>query len=75
MTSPCLLNQRGDMQILLDEVKKFEAWNGLKVNRKKTCALITEKRNDTTLRHGRLFYNGSTIGVLKREEAFRYLGL
>ena len=30
----------GDMQVLHNEIQKFEAWSGLKVNRDKTCMLI-----------------------------------
>ena len=65
----------GDMQILLDEVQKFETWSGLKVNRDKTCALIAGGRcNLATPREG-LSYNGSAIRILERTEACRYLGL
>ena len=59
----------GDMQILLNEVQKFEAWSSLKVNRDKTCALITGGWSNMAMQHERLSYNGSEIRVLKRDEA------
>ena len=65
----------GDMQVLLDEVQKFEAWSGLKVNRDKTCALIAGVKNDTTQQQAGLSYNGSAIRTLRGDEACRYLGL
>ena len=63
------------MQALLDEVQKFEAWSGLKVNRDKTCALIAGVRNDMTQQQTGLSYNGSAIRILRCDEACRYLGL
>jgi hypothetical protein len=65
----------GDMQVLLDEVQKFEAWSGLKVNRDKTCALIAGVKSDTTQQRTGLSYNGSAIRILRCDEACRYLGL
>ena len=63
------------MQVLLDEVQKFEAWSGFKVNRDKTCALIAGVKNDTTQQQAGLSYNGSAIRTLRGDEACRYLGL
>jgi len=65
----------GDIQILLNEVQKFEAWNGLKVNRAKTCALIAGGQSDMAMQQEGFSYNGSAIRLLKRDEACRYLGL
>jgi len=65
----------GDMQILLNEVQKFEAWGGLKVNRDKTCALIAGARNNIVKQQMGLSYNGSAIRILGHEEVCRYLGL
>jgi hypothetical protein len=65
----------GDMQVLLDELQKFEAWSGLKVNRDKTCALIAGVKGDTTQQRTGLSYNGSAIRILRCDEACRYLGL
>ena len=32
----------GGAQALLEVIQEFERWSGLKVNRKKTCAMIIE---------------------------------
>jgi hypothetical protein len=63
------------MQILLDEVQKFETWNGLKVNRDKTCALIAGGRGDMTTQREGISCSGSDIRILECTEACRYLGL
>ena len=65
----------GDMQVLLNEVQKFEEWSGLKVNRNKTCALITGARGNIAQQQTGLSYNGSAIRILGCDEACRYLGL
>ena len=65
----------GDMQVLLNEVQRFEEWSGLKVNRNKTCALIAGARGNIAKQQTGLSYNGSAIRILGCEEACRYLGL
>ena len=34
----------GGAQALLEAIREFELWSGLKVNRKKTCAMVVERR-------------------------------
>jgi hypothetical protein len=34
----------GGAQVLLEAIQEFQLWCGLRVNRKKTCAMVVERR-------------------------------
>jgi len=66
----------GGAQAFLEAVQEFELWSGLQVNRKKTCAMIVEKR-DTSQRQRKeaLVYMGQEVTFLAPSTACRYLGV
>jgi len=51
-----LAKSTGDMQVLLDEIQKFEAWNGHSVKRVETCALIVKDVKHVTCRRNGMSY-------------------
>jgi hypothetical protein len=64
----------GGAQALLEAIQEFELWSGLKVNRKKTCAMVVERQGtgqrqiDETL-----VYMGRKERIFKRTEEARDL--
>ena len=66
----------GGAQALLEAIQEFELWSGLKVNRKKTCAMVVE-RQGTGQRQvdGTLVYMGQEVTFLAPSTACRYLGV
>jgi hypothetical protein len=66
----------GGAQALLEAIQEFDVWSGLKVNRKKTCAMVVERRGmgqrqmDETL-----VYMGQEVTFLAPSTACRYLGV
>ncbi len=66
----------GGAQALLEAIQEFELWSGLKVNRKKTCAMVVERQS--TIPHqvdGTLVYMGQEVTFLAPSTACRYLGV
>jgi hypothetical protein len=63
----------------LATTQEFEVWSGLKVNRKKTYAMVVERRGksqcqmDETLTS--LVYMGQEVTFLAPSTACRYLGV
>ena len=49
----------GGAQALLEAIQEFELWSGLKVNRKKTCAMVVERQG---------------TGQRQMDETFVYMG-
>jgi hypothetical protein len=66
----------GGAQALLEAIQEFELWSGLKVNRKKTCAMVVE-RQETGQRQmdETLVYMGQEVTFLAPSTACRYLGV
>ncbi len=62
----------GGAQALLEAIQEFELWSGLKVNRKKTCAMVVERRG-TGQRHmdETLVYMGREVTFLAPSTACR----
>ena len=66
---------RSGAQALLNAVQMFEEWSGLRVNQKKTCAMIIG-RADLQGQDGEpLSYHGRPISMLPSSSPVRYLGL
>jgi hypothetical protein len=66
----------GGAQALLEAIQEFGLWCGLKVNRKKTCAMVVERRG--TGQHQMdetLVYMGREVTFLAPSTACRYLGV
>ena len=74
---------------LLEAIQEFELWSGLKVNRKKTCAMVVERRgtgqrqiNETLVYRecclvpiNNTPYMGQEVAFLAPSTACRYLGV
>jgi hypothetical protein len=55
---------------------EFELWSGLKVNRKKTCAMVVERRGKNQCQMDEtLVYMGQEVTFLAPSTACRYLGV
>ena len=65
----------GGAQALLDTVQMFEEWSGLRVNQKKTCAMIIGRADCPGQECKPLSYQGHPITMLPSESPVRYLGL
>ena len=65
----------GGAQALLDTVQMFEEWSGLRVNQKKTCAMIIGRADCPGQEYKPLSYQGHPITMLPSESPVRYLGL
>ena len=66
----------GGAQALLEAVQEFELWSGLKVNRKKPCGMIVEKKGTSQRqRKEALVYMGQEVTFLAPSTACRYLGV
>jgi hypothetical protein len=66
----------GGAQALLEAIQEFELWSGLKVNRKKTCAMIIEQqRSGQCQTDETLIYMGQEVAFLAPQVAYRYLGV
>ena len=58
----------GGAQALLEAIQEFELWSGLKVNRKKTCAMIIERQGSSKCQMDEtLTYMGQKVAPQKRE--------
>jgi hypothetical protein len=56
-------------------LREFELWSGLKVNRKKTCAMVVERRGKSQCQMDEtLVYMGQEVTFLAPSTACRYLG-
>ena len=65
----------GGAQALLEAIQEFELWSGLKVNRKKTCAMVVERRGTGQRQMDEtLVYMGQEVSFLAPSTACRYLG-
>ena len=65
----------GGAQALLQAIREFELWSGLKVNRKKTCAMAIERRVKSQCQMDETFvYMGQEVTFLASSTACRYLG-
>jgi len=66
----------GGAQALLEAIQEFELWSGLKVNRKKTCAMIIERQGSGQCQTNEtLTYMGQKVALLAPSVACRYLGV
>jgi hypothetical protein len=66
----------GGAQALLEAIQEFELWSGLKVNRKKTCAMIIERQGPSQCQTDEtLTYMGQKVALLAPSVACRYLGV
>ena len=66
----------GGAQALLEAIREFELWSGLKVNRKKTCAMVVERRGKSQCQMDEtLVYMGQEVTFLAPSTACRYLGV
>jgi hypothetical protein len=66
----------GGAQALLEAIQEFELWCRLKVNRKKTCAMVVERRGTGQRQMGEtLVYMGQEVTFLAPSTACRYLGV
>ena len=65
----------GGAQALLDTVQMFEEWSGLRVNQKKTCAMIIGRTDCPGQECKPLSYQGHPVTMLPPESPVRYLGL
>ena len=66
----------GGAQALLEAIQEFELWSGLKVNRKKTCAMVVERRGKSQCQMDEtLVYMGQEVIFLAPSTACRYLGV
>jgi hypothetical protein len=66
----------GGAQALLEAIQEFELWSGLKVNRKKTCAMIIEQQGSGQCQTDEtLIYMGQEVAFLAPSMACRYLGV
>jgi hypothetical protein len=66
----------GGAQALLEAIQEFELWSGLKVNRKKTCAMVVERRGTGQRQMDEtLVYMGQEVTFLAPSTACRYLGV
>ncbi len=64
----------GGDQALLNEIQEFEIWCGLKVNRKKTCAIVIERPEASPQRSSeKLTYMGQAVTFLAPSSSCRYL--
>ena len=64
----------GGAQALLEAIREFELWSGLKVNRKKTCAMVVERRGKNQCQMDEtLVYMGQEVTFLAPLTACRYL--
>jgi hypothetical protein len=65
----------GGAQALLEAILEFELWSGLKVNRKKTCAMVVKRRGTGQRQMDEtLVYMGQEMTFLAPSMACRYLG-
>ena len=65
----------GGAQALLEAIQEFELWSWLKVNRKKTCAMVVERQGPGQRQtDGTLVYMGQEVTFLAPSTACRYLG-
>jgi hypothetical protein len=61
---------------LLEAIREFELWSGLKVNMKKTCAMVVERRGKNQCQMDEtLVYMGQEVTFLAPSTACRYLGV
>ena len=66
----------GGAHALLEAIQEFELWSGLKVNRKKTCAMIIEQQGSGQCQTDEtLIYMGQKVALLAPSVACRYLGV
>ena len=66
----------GGAQALLEAIQEFELWSGLKVNRKKTCVMVVERRGKSQRQMDEtLLYMGQEVTFLAPSTACRYLGV
>ncbi len=66
----------GGAQTLLEVIREFELWSWLKVNRKKTCAMVVERRGKSQCQMDKtLVYMGQEVTFLAPSMACRYLGV
>jgi hypothetical protein len=66
----------GGAQALLEAIQEFELWSGLKVNRKKTCAMVVERRGTGQRQMNEtLVYMVKEVASLAPSAACRYLGV
>jgi hypothetical protein len=65
----------GGAQAFLEAIQEFELWIGLKVNRKRTCAMVVERRGKSHRQMDEtLVYMGQEVTLLAPSTACRYLG-
>jgi hypothetical protein len=66
----------GGAQALLEAIREFELWSGLKVNRKKTCAMVVELTGKSQCQMDEtLVYMGQEVTFLAPSTTCRYLGV
>jgi hypothetical protein len=66
----------GGAQALSEAIQEFELWRGLKVNRKKTCAMVIEQQGSGQCQTDEtLIYMGQEVAFLAPSMACRYLGV
>ena len=66
----------GGAQALLEAIQEFELWSGLKVNMKKTCAMVIERQGSGQCQTDEtLIYMGQEVAFLAPSMACRYLGV
>jgi hypothetical protein len=66
----------GGAQAFLEAIQEFELWSGLKVNRKKTCAMVVERRGKSQYQMDETsVYMGQEVTFLAPSTACRYLGV
>ena len=66
---------RAGAQALLDKIQMFEEWSGLRVNQKKTSAMIISRADRQGQDSMPLTYQGHPITTLASTSSVRYLGL
>jgi hypothetical protein len=67
---------QGGAQALLEAIQEFELWCGLKVNRKKTCAMVVDRLGAGQQQMGEtLVYMGQGVTFLAPSASCIYLGL
>ncbi len=66
----------GGAQALLEAIQEFEDWSGLKINRKKTWAMVVERQEAGQRQMDEiLVYMGQEVTFLAPSTACRYLGV
>jgi hypothetical protein len=66
----------GGAQALFEAIQEFELWSGMKVNRKKTCAMVVKQLGAGQHKIGEtLVYMGQEVTFLAPSASCRYLGV